>query len=226
VATDLGTLGGKTSDAFAINDKGWIVGSAWLSALLEGVDAPLDVAALRELEPPPQAYLTDDEIDAARLVMADMTDTRMPHTLGHSRAVANLAQGVRTADASARARHPLRLSRWLVHDIGEVALPVSVWGRPGPLTEAEWDQARLHPNLSERIVGRPCGDMTQVAAVAGRHHERLKGSGYFRGCRVADLAPTSRILAVAEAWRSWVDRPTRRRKSRALRQDRRRPHPA
>ena len=177
----------------------------YFTDLLEGLDAPVDAVALRALEPQPQILLSDDAIDAACLVMADMADMRMPHTLGHSRGVAELSEA--TARLMRLPEPDILCVRraGLVHDIGEVVLPVSVWARPGALAGAEWDQARLHPYHSERIVARAGGALVEVAAVAGRHHERLNGSGYFRGCRAADLTPASRILAVAEAWRGWVE---------------------
>ena len=40
----------------------------------------------------------------------------------------------------------------LVHDIGRVAVPVSVWAKPGPLTRGEHEQVRLHAYHSERVL--------------------------------------------------------------------------
>ena len=44
-----------------------------------------------------------------------------------------------------------------------------------------------------------------LAALTGRHHERLDGSGYHRGSRAGDLSPAARILAASEAYRSWIE---------------------
>lgn len=41
---------------------------------------------------------------------------------------------------------------------------------------------------------------TDVASVAGAHHERLDGSGYYRRALAASLPITSRLLAVANAF--------------------------
>lgn len=169
------------------------------------LDRPVDADALRALEPGPRATLDDVGLDAAALVIADMADMRMPHTIGHSRAVAELAETA--AQRLGLPQDNIRLARraGLVHDIGEVSVPVSVWARPGPFSEVEREQVRLHPYHSERIVGRAGGAFAGVAAVAARHHERLDGSGYFRGCQAAELSLVARIVAAAEAWRNAIE---------------------
>jgi DNA-binding CsgD family transcriptional regulator len=50
-----------------------------------------------------------------------------------------------------------------------------------------------NPYHSERVLVRALGDL---AAVAGLHHERLDGSGYFRCLR--DLPAPARLLAAAD----------------------------
>ena len=168
------------------------------------LDAPVDLAVLRALEPVPRS-MSEVEIDAACLAIADMADMRMPHTLGHSRAVATLAEAA--ARQMGLPAHDIRLAAraGLVHDIGEVSIPVSTWSRPGALSEAERDLLRLHPFHTERIINRAGGAFAEIAAVAGRHHECLDGSGYFRGCKAAGLSPAARIVAAAEAWQNAIE---------------------
>jgi HD-GYP domain-containing protein (c-di-GMP phosphodiesterase class II)/DNA-binding CsgD family transcriptional regulator len=174
-------------------------------SLMADLDQPVDAATVRALDPANDAVLTEGEIDAGCLVIADMADMRMPHTIGHSRAVAELAQA-----AARRMRLPendvrLAYQAGLVHDIGEVSVPVSIWQRSGSFSDVERDAVHLHPYHSERIVGRAGGSLEAVAAVASRHHERLDGSGYYRGCRAADLSAACRILAAAELWRDAIE---------------------
>jgi hypothetical protein len=40
----------------------------------------------------------------------------------------------------------------LLHDLGRVAVSTAVWEQPRPLGSAEWEQVRLHPYYSERIL--------------------------------------------------------------------------
>ena len=170
--------------------------------LLAGLDEPVDRETILALEPVPHSMLSDDACEEAYLAIADMIDMRMPHTFGHSRAVAALAHaagkhaGLPAAD--------IREVRWAAytHDIGELAVPVSTWMRPSALTERETDAARLHPYHGERALASLGGEGKAVAALVLRHHERLDGTGYHRYAKAADLSPAARILAAAEAFQT------------------------
>ena len=94
-------------------------------------------------------------------------------------------------------------------DLGAVGVPSGVWESPGPLGVEALERVRLHPYLSERVLGR-CPGLRPVAALAGAHHERLDGSGYHRGSTGAQLPSPARLLAVADVWTALrEDRPHR-----------------
>jgi hypothetical protein len=66
-------------------------------------------------------------------VLSLATDLAMGQPLEH---------GLRTAVLALRTAQAMELRRAaLVHDIGRVAVPVSVWAKPGPLTRGEHEQA-------------------------------------------------------------------------------------
>jgi HD-GYP domain-containing protein (c-di-GMP phosphodiesterase class II) len=170
--------------------------------LLRGLDGAVDRATILALEPVPHAVLDEEACEEAYLAIADMVDMRMPHTLGHSRAVAALADA-----AGKRMGLPaqdIRELRWAAytHDIGELAVPVSTWMRAGALSIRETDAAQLHPYHGERALASLGGEGKPVAALVLRHHERLDGSGYHRYVRASDLSPAARILAAAEAFQT------------------------
>ena len=171
--------------------------------LMAGLDQPVDRATILALEPEPHATLSQEGCDEAFLAIADMIDMRMPHTFGHSRAVAALTEA-----ACKRAALPasdIRFAKWAAytHDIGELAVPVSTWMRPGALTERETDATRLHPYHGERALASLGGDDGKaIAALVLRHHERLDGTGYHRYAKAPDLSPAARILAATEAFQT------------------------
>ncbi|MGE0715067.1 MAG: HD domain-containing phosphohydrolase [Alphaproteobacteria bacterium] len=175
---------------------------AHVDRLLAGLDGPVDRETILALEPLPHPMFGEDECETAYLAIADMIDMRMPATFGHSRAVASLAGaaarqlGLPAAD--------IRDARWAgyVHDIGELAVPVSTWMRAGALTERESDAARLHSYHGERALAFLGGHGNPVAALVLRHHERLDGSGYHRNARGPDLPPAARVLAAAETFQT------------------------
>ena len=110
----------------------------------KGLDAPSIWAETMAAEPGPQPLVTEDRLDACLSAIADFADLKSMWTAGHSRAVADLAEraaglaGLGAAEVVALRRAAL------VHDIGRVAVPVSVWAKPGPLTRDEHEQVRLH----------------------------------------------------------------------------------
>jgi putative nucleotidyltransferase with HDIG domain len=172
------------------------------TALLAGLHGPVDREMILALEPAPHALLDEDEAEEAYLAVADMIDMRMPFTFGHSRAVANLA-----ASAAKQIGLPpseVRYIRWAayLHDIGELAVPVSTWMRPGAFTERETDAAHLHPYHGERALASLGQEGKSIAALVLRHHERLDGSGYHRYARANDLSAAARVLAAAEAFQT------------------------
>ena len=172
------------------------------AALMAGIGPTVERETILALEPDPPAMLDEAEADEAFLAVADMIDMRMPFTLGHSRAVAGLAEaagrqmGLPAAD--------LRALRWsgCIHDIGELVVPVATWMRSGPLSVRERDAAQLHPYYGERALASFGRDGEATGALVLRHHERLDGSGYHRGATAADLPPAARILAAAEAFQT------------------------
>src|SRR5471032_3193693 len=170
--------------------------------LMAGLDLPVDRATILALEPVPHAMLNEEACEEDYLAIADMIDIRMPYTFGHSRAVAALSDA-----AGKHAGLPasdIRDVRWAAytHDIGELAIPVSIWMRAGALTERETDAAHLHPYHGERALASLGSEGKAVAALVLRHHERLDGSGYHRYARGNDLSPAARILAAAEAFQT------------------------
>jgi HD-GYP domain-containing protein (c-di-GMP phosphodiesterase class II) len=97
----------------------------------------------------------------------------------------------------------------LLHDLGRVGVPTAVWERPGPLRRSDWEQVRLHPYQSGRILERSAV-LQPIAALAAAHHEKLDGSGYPRQVKGSELSTAARLLAAADCYQALTeDRPHR-----------------
>jgi HD-GYP domain-containing protein (c-di-GMP phosphodiesterase class II) len=160
--------------------------------------------AVLEAEPGARVWMSGEQIDTAAEVVADFADLKSPFTIGHSRGVAQLAAAAAqrcslpSADVTAVRR------AGLLHDLGRVGVSAGIWGKPGPLTDSEWERVRLHPYYTERILTRS-GALAPLGALAALHHERLDGSGYHRQASSAQLPPAARILAAADVYHALTE---------------------
>ncbi len=172
--------------------------------LLAGLEEEPAWEVVIALEPGARPCLSQAQFDDACLALADFADLKSPYTLGHSRGVAALA-----AEAARRLRLPeadvVSIRRaGLLHDIGRVGVSAGIWGKPGPLSEREWERVRLHPYYTDRVLARPPA-LARLGALASLHHERLDGSGYHRGVPASLLSPAARILAAAEVYHAMLE---------------------
>jgi hypothetical protein len=88
--------------------------------------------------------MTGPEFDAALEAIADFIDLKSPYTLDHSRSVADLS-GAAARVLSVPAEDCVAVGRaGLVHDLGWLGVPNSIWDKHGPLTRSEMERVRLH----------------------------------------------------------------------------------
>lgn len=172
----------EAAELFGVADVG---GSVWEEALAA--------------EPRPSLTLEDEQIDRALAAVGDFADLASPLLAGHSRGVARAAAtagslyGLEPEEVRelGRAGH--------VHDVGRAAVDPVVWQKAGPLTADDWEQVRLHPYQTERLLARS-SFLASLGRIACAHHERLDGSGYHRGDGAMTLSPRSRLLAAADVF--------------------------
>lgn len=88
-----------------------------------------------------------------------------------------------------------------MHDIGKVAIPDSVLGKAGALTDDEWAEMKAHTEIGAEILADSKCELLQLAAeIALSHHERWDGTGYPRGLAGQDIPLSGRIAAVADVF--------------------------
>lgn len=152
-----------------------------------------------EVEPEPFVEIDEKNLTGVAEAFGDLADLKSPWTHGHSGGVARLARkAALNVQLDRDATTTLEVSAFL-QDLGRVAVSNAIWEKSGPLTGAEWEQVRMHPLHSERILATS-NTLEPMARIAGMHHERLDGSGYYRGCRAREIPPAARILAAADAF--------------------------
>jgi HD-GYP domain-containing protein (c-di-GMP phosphodiesterase class II) len=181
----------------------------WGRELLAEVASTDACVAVIEAEPEPCRRVSEARLDQVAQAFADMVDLKSPYTHSHSSGVARLAEAA-AEDLGLDGNEVTRVRRaGLFHDLGRTGVPNGIWDKPGPLTGTEWEQVRLHPYHSERILSRSSA-LASLAPLAGMHHERQDGSGYHRQATAAMIPTGARLLAAADAYQAMTqERPYR-----------------
>lgn len=123
-----------------------------------------------------------------------------PDLVRHAAAVAATV-GVmveQTGGLSEQQRQAIVDAAWL-HDIGKLAIPPEVLYKPGPLTDSEWIEMRLHPARGADVLAMstvPSG----AAELVRQHHEWHNGSGYPARLAGRQIELGARFIGVADAY--------------------------
>ncbi|MBS1989576.1 MAG: GAF domain-containing protein [Cyanobacteria bacterium SZAS LIN-2] len=178
----------KLSGPFTSEDE------EWLEALTAVASGLIEQA---------QAY---DEIerfvDKTLEVLAQTIDKRDPLTAGHSVRVTNYSMMIGgSMDVLGEDLDILRYSA-MMHDYGKIGVPEAVLWKPGRLTPEEYATVQKHASITFDLLSNlPFTKRLQaVPFVASCHHEKLDGTGYYRGLKGEQIPFLSRIIAVADVF--------------------------
>ncbi len=97
-----------------------------------------------------------------------------------------------------------------MHDIGKVGIPDRILFKEGALTDEEWKTMRQHAEKGYRVALSSI-DLSEVAELILKHHEKWTGNGYPMGIKEEEIPVECRILAIADAYDAMTnDRPYRK----------------
>jgi len=128
-------------------------------------------------------------------------DLKSPFTLGHSVAVAELAEEAGKRLGLPPDKTEMLRRTGLVHGYGRLGVSNSIWDKIGPLSVGEWERVRMSPYLTERML-RQSAALAPLGEIAVQHRERLDGSGYPRGLSGGAISVFARVLGAADAYQS------------------------
>jgi putative two-component system response regulator len=160
-------------------------------------------------------------IDAVVWAMASLAETRDYETANHLRRI----QHYITALARQLQTHP-RFSHELsnrnigflyqaapLHDIGKVGIPDAILLKPGPLTEEEFAQIKLHTVYGrnaiadvEQRLGFSNNFLRFAREIAYSHQEKYDGSGYPQGLSGEAIPVSARLMAVADVYDALISK--------------------
>jgi HD-GYP domain-containing protein (c-di-GMP phosphodiesterase class II) len=166
--------------------------------LWEGLDREQSIDQVLAMEPEECRLLANDEtVGNICQAFAEIVDAKSPFTYRHSMGVAEATVGISRQLSLSEEKITFMRRAALLHDVGKLAVANSILEKPGKLTDAEWDVIKLHPHYTFEIL-RHIPGFEDLSKVSAAHHEKLNGSGYFRGWEASQLSLEMRILTVAD----------------------------
>lgn len=88
----------------------------------------------------------------------------------------------------------------LLHDVGKVRIPKAILNKSGPLTSAERNIIRNHPEQGYRLLRQQDKISQIILDVCRLHHEALDGSGYPLGLKGDQINLQVRICTVCDVF--------------------------
>jgi response regulator RpfG family c-di-GMP phosphodiesterase len=169
----------------------------------ETLERELDLRRARLSDAMTAVRIDSDEALDAMLSMVTLSDR---DSYEHAHRVTALAQRLGCAMGLAPEDLKTLHHAALLHDVGKLAVPGAILGKPAPLTADERAIVRQHPQIGRQLVAA-VPYLAAAADIIGDASERPDGQGYPRGIAAGSVALGARIIAVVEAF----DTMTRRR---------------
>lgn len=168
--------------------------------LWSGLENPDLLHKVNALEPEQRRITAnEDAIDNICQAFAEVIDAKSPFTYRHSNGVAEASLDIARWFGMKPRDMKLLKRAALLHDLGKLSVPNTILEKPGKLTPEEWTVVRKHPYYTLEILRRIPG-FEALGEEAAAHHEKLDGSGYWRGLVAEQLSTFARILAVADVF--------------------------
>ena len=93
-----------------------------------------------------------------------------------------------------------------LHDVGKIAVPDHILGKPGKLTDEEFSVVKRHPAHGAKLLDQfvdAGGDIPFLAVardIALYHHEKWDGTGYPFGRKGREIPLAARIVTIADVY--------------------------
>lgn len=88
-----------------------------------------------------------------------------------------------------------------MHDVGKIAIPDAILGKPGTFEPHEWEIMKTHAALGVKLLqGADSPYLAMGAQIAGGHHERWDGGGYPQGLKGDAIPLPARIMQICDVY--------------------------
>jgi putative nucleotidyltransferase with HDIG domain len=131
--------------------------------------------------------------------LVNIIERRDAYTAGHSARVAKYAQMVAKEMNFSKYEIHLLHRAGMLHDLGKVAIPDSVFLKPTKLTESEYKLIQEHVNISYEMLDG-ISVFSEIKEIVRDHHEHYDGKGYPRGLKGHETPMLAQVLSLADAF--------------------------
>ncbi|MBQ1189928.1 MAG: HD-GYP domain-containing protein [Lachnospiraceae bacterium] len=138
-----------------------------------------------------------------------VVETRDAETKGHSERVSSLGVALaKEMGMSEKEVDQIRIAG-LFHDIGKIGVPDAILLKNGPLTDAEYEEIKKHPDEGEKIIAAYV-PFKEMLPIVRSHHERFDGRGYPDKLKGEEITLGARVIAVADSFDAMISNRTYR----------------
>lgn len=132
-------------------------------------------------------------------IMASMVEARDTYTGGHLWRVSQFSR-LLAEKIGLSNREVARISLGgFLHDLGKISIPDTILGKPGPLTDEEYEVIKMHSEVGARLLGdHPLAGLVIDAILS--HHETPLGNGYPHGLTAHNIPMDARIVGICDAF--------------------------
>ncbi len=181
----------KSEPLFWVSLAGFVI---WLMAL---VNYGITTEQIRKYK---KRHERDNEIIKESIeTFTGFIDAKDPYTNGHSKRVAYYTRRLaKEMGFEGEALDRIYYTA-LLHDCGKIGVPDNILGKPGKLTDEEFEIIKSHTVRGGEILHR-FKSLEHVEDGARYHHERYDGKGYPEGKAGNDIPLIARIICVADSY--------------------------
>lgn len=166
----------------------------WVVAMISHIITSFEIKKYKE-----RHERDNERIQESIETFTGFIDAKDPYTNGHSSRVADYTRFI----AKKMGYEGEELDRVyyvaLLHDCGKIGVPDNILGKPGRLTDDEFEVIKSHTTRGCDILTH-FKSLTGVEEGAHYHHERYDGKGYPEGKAGEDIPLIARMICVADSF--------------------------
>ncbi|MBR4164657.1 MAG: HD domain-containing protein, partial [Lachnospiraceae bacterium] len=168
--------------------------AVWLIALAIFVITSLQIRKYKE------RHERDNEIINESIeTFTGFIDAKDPYTNGHSKRVAKYTRQIAKEFGYTGEELDRIYYMALLHDCGKIGVPDNILGKPGRLTDEEFEVIKSHTVRGGEILSS-FKSLEDADEGARYHHERFDGKGYPEGKAGDEIPFIARMICVADSF--------------------------